>query len=176
MVNTSLGWQCCMGVNPYPNVQQGLKLPLMHPKSAGHKIPFCSHCHLLIPSRFVGISEREGEARESQKLGVRSRDKLAKPLRWFLLKLAVLPVGSINSELAQTLTSMGGLGGDPRGPTIWKTPVHNPCFHYIAFSALHRTGSSPLHPLRIHSLGQGEQNHVHTVRIVWTKAGFRPAS
>lgn len=38
--------------------------------------------------------------------GRRSCDKLAKPLRWFQLKLAALPVGFINSELAQTLTGM----------------------------------------------------------------------
>ena len=55
-----IGLAVLYGVKPSPNVQQGLKLPLMHPKSAGHKIPFCSHCHLLIPSRFVAISEREG--------------------------------------------------------------------------------------------------------------------
>ena len=31
-------------------------------ESAGHKIPFCSLCHLLVPSRYVDGSWREGEA------------------------------------------------------------------------------------------------------------------
>lgn len=55
----------------------------------------------------LGGRGRQGRAR-NQGLRPRSQDKLAKPLRWFQLKLAELPVGSINSELAQTLTSMGG--------------------------------------------------------------------
>lgn len=91
-------------------------------KSAGHKIPFCSHCHLLVPSRFEDKSGREGRAR-NHGLRPRSLDKLAKPLRWFQLKLAVLPVGFINSELAQTLTSMGGTFSPwphyPEAPFVW---------------------------------------------------------
>ena len=67
---------------------------------------------------WVYLGGEGGEAGESQepRLRPRSLDKLAKPLRWFQLKLAVLPVGFINSELAQTLTSMGELS--PPGPTI----------------------------------------------------------
>lgn len=57
---------------------------------------------------YLGGRGRQGRARK-QRLRLRSLDKLAKPLRWFQLKLAVLPVGSINSELPQTLTSMGEL-------------------------------------------------------------------
>lgn len=56
-----------------------------------------------------GAGGGRGAAAWNQGLRPCSRDKLAKPLRWFPLKLAVLPVGSINSELAQTLTSMGEL-------------------------------------------------------------------
>lgn len=44
------------------------------PKSAGHKIPFCSHCHLLVPSRLVDISGREGEAEESQEPGAEAEE------------------------------------------------------------------------------------------------------
>lgn len=51
--------------------------------------------------------ERGRDEREWGDQGV--RDKLAKPLRWFQLKLAILPVGSINSQLPETLTSMGQL-------------------------------------------------------------------
>lgn len=48
------------------------------------------------------------------------RDKLAKPLRWFQLKLAILPVGSINSQLPETLTSMGQLS--PSAPESRRLP------------------------------------------------------
>ena len=69
-----------------------------------------------------GEGGRQGRAR-NQGLRPRSRDKLAKPLRWFQLKLEELPVGSINFELAQTLTSMGGTFSPwPRylgAPSVW---------------------------------------------------------
>lgn len=82
----------------------GWRHPLLG-KSAGHKIAFCSHCHLLVASRSVHVSRRDTEP-ETTGAGPRSRHELAKPLRWFPLKLAAPPVGFINSQLAQTLTGM----------------------------------------------------------------------
>lgn len=123
-------------------------------KSAGHKIPFCSHCHLLVPSRFVDKSGREGRAR-NHGLRPRSLDKLAKPLRWFQLKLAVLPVGFINSELAQTLTSMGELF--PPGPTIQKPPLSGS----LAFPPYTLSSASPLH-FTTESSNWGSQTSEHS--------------
>lgn len=68
----------------------------------------------------AGRGRRERERTRNQGLRPRSLDKLAKPLRWFQLKLAELPVGSINFELAQTLTSVGELF--PPGPAIQEPP------------------------------------------------------
>lgn len=65
---------------------------------------------------------------------LRSLGKLAKPLRWFQLKLAVLPVGFINSELTQTLTSMGE-HSPPRSHYREPLFVWFPCF----FPPLHLT-------------------------------------
>lgn len=60
---------------------------------------------------------------------LRSLGKLAKPLRWFQLKLAVLPVGFINSELTQTLTSMGE--HSPLRPHYREAPFV--CFPWLFF-------------------------------------------
>lgn len=100
-----------LGFKQYPRVWHGLKPPsapqiswaqntLLFPLSPPGTFTLCGY--------FTegGAGRREPETRG---WGPRSLDKLAKPLRWFQLKLAVLPVGSINSELAQTLTSMGEL-------------------------------------------------------------------
>lgn len=109
-------------VKQYPNVWHGLKPPsspqiswaqntLLFPLSPPGTFTLCGYI-------WEG-GGRQGRAR-NQGLRPRSLDKLAKPLRWFQLKLAVLPVGSINSELAQTLTSMGELF--PPGLAIWEPP------------------------------------------------------
>lgn len=102
-------------------------------KSAGHEIPFCSHSHLLVPSRSAEMSWgwRRGAGGGSGG-ELRSLGKLAKPLRWFQLKLAVLPVGFINSQLTQTLTSMGERAPPP-GLTIEKPPLSasHGCFFFF---------------------------------------------
>lgn len=98
-------------VKHYPNVWHRLKPPrarqiswaqntLLFPLSPPGTFTLCGY-----------ICEGGGGRGGARNHGLRPRslDKLAKPLRWFQLKLAVLPVGSINSELAQTLTSMGEL-------------------------------------------------------------------
>lgn len=98
-------------VKQYPNVWHRLKLPRAHVAQLGTKypsVPTVTSWYLHALWIYLGGRGRQGRAR-NQGLRPRSLDKLAKPLRWFQLKLAVLPVGSINSELAQTLTSMGEL-------------------------------------------------------------------
>lgn len=126
-----------LGFKQYPRVWHGLKPPsapqiswaqntLLFPLSPPGTFTLCGY--------FTegGAGRREPETRG---WGPRSLDKLAKPLRWFQLKLAVLPVGSINSELAQTLTSMGELF--PPGP-LSRSPL---CL------ALSLSFLLPLHPL-----------------------------
>lgn len=66
------------------------------------------------------------EEPETTGWGRRSRDKLAKPLRWFQLKLAVLPVGFINSELAQTLTGMRELSPPGQRSPLCQLPHFSP--------------------------------------------------
>lgn len=51
----------------------GLNHPVLC-ESAAHRIPFCSFCHLLVPSRFVDISAREGEAAQSQEPGAEAEE------------------------------------------------------------------------------------------------------
>lgn len=119
-------------VKQYPNVWHRLKPPsapqiswaqntLLFPLSPPGTFTLCGYI-------WEGRG-RQGRAR-NQGLRPRSLDKLAKPLRWFQLKLAVLPVGSINSELAQTLTSMGG-NFFPPGPGYLGGPL---CLsHFLSF-------------------------------------------
>lgn len=98
----------------YKCITRGWNYPALS-ESAGHKIPLCSHCHLLVPSRYVDRSGRDGlegdglgERVGFQGVRLRRMEKLAKPLRWFQLKLAVLPVGSINFPTYSNSDKHGG--------------------------------------------------------------------
>lgn len=124
-----------LGVKQYPNVWHGLKPSQCSPNQVGTKypsVPTVTSWYLHALWIYLEGRGRQGRAR-NQGLKPRSLDKLAKPLRWFQLKLAVLPVGSINSELAQTLTSMQELF--PLGP-YWEAPPSPPLFVPSVFAPL----------------------------------------
>ena len=114
--------QCCAN-------QLGTKYP---------SVPTVTSWYLHALWIYLGGRGRQRRAR-NQGLRPRSLDKLAKPLRWFQLKLAVLPVGSINSELAQTLTSMGELF--PLAP-LSRSPL---CLALSLFPPYTLSSAFPLH-------------------------------